>query len=179
MQQSTPVVLLDRAGPVARHDHVVRRFSRDLGLLRSLDRVLVLDPDLTRALVSTVCEDFSVARPDLLLRANRRPDTGLCDPPRRRLAARFGEDRVRAAEAKGRIRTFPHGRIRLGARTLAGTIAHELGHHLVNHTSGWRTPGHGKAWVAAYDAAAHRLVAHPALLRALAATDGTLPTLAP
>lgn len=164
---------------MARHDHVVRRFSRDLGLLRTLDRVLVLEPDVTRALVSTVCGDFGVALPDLLFRSNRRPDTGLCDPPRRRLTARFGEDRVLAAEAGGRIRTFPHGRLRLGTRTLAGTVAHELGHHVVNHTSGWRTPGHGKAWVAAYDAVAQRLAAHPALLPALAAADRTLPTLAP
>lgn len=179
MQQSTSVVLLDRAGPVARHDHLVRRFSRDLDLLRTLDRVLVRDPELTREFVSSVCSDFAVPKPELLLRSNRKPETGMCDAPRRRLVARFGEERVAEAERRGAVVTHLDGRIRLGTETLAGTIAHELGHHLVNHTSGSRTPGHGKAWVAAYDAAARRLAIHPGLRDVLASWERPLPTLAP
>lgn len=178
MTHHASVVLLERLGRVARHDHLVRRFSRDLELLRRLDRVLVLDRPLIGDLVSSTCRSLSVPDPELLLRANRRPDTGACDPPRRRLVALFGEERVTAGEAAGQVVTYPHGRLRLGSRTLAGTIAHEVGHHLVNHTAGARTPGHGKVWVAAYDAAARRLATHPGLAGVLALSEPPLPTLA-
>ena len=83
-----------------------------------------------------------------------------------------------ASLAAGQVVTYPHGRLRLGSRTLAGTIAHEVGHHLVNHTAGARTPGHGKVWVAAYDAAARRLATHPGLAGVLALSEPPLPTLA-
>ena len=94
------------------------------------------------------------------------------------MVARFGEERVQAAEAAGQLVTFPRGRLRLGSRTLAGTIAHEMGHHLVNHTTGARTPGHGKVWVAAYDTAARRLAAHPVLAEVLTLSEPPIPTLA-
>lgn len=178
MTHHESVILLERHGRVARHDHLVRRFSRDLELLRGLDRVLVADRSLIGVLVSSACRALSVPEPALLLRANRRPDTGACDPPRRRLVAQFGEGRVRDAEAAGTVITHPYGRLRLGAPTLAGTIAHEVGHHLVNHTTGAGTPGHGKVWVAAYDAAARRLAAHPGLAGVLALSEPPLPTLA-
>ena len=48
--------------------------------------------------------------------------------------------------------------IRLGKRPALGTIAHELGHHLVNHLEPPSAPAHGRAWVAWFDAAAAGIV---------------------
>jgi hypothetical protein len=44
--------------------------------------------------------------------------------------------------------------IRLGKRPALGTIAHELGHHLVNQLEPLGVPAHGRVWVAWFDVAA-------------------------
>jgi len=49
--------------------------------------------------------------------------------------------------------------IRLGDPTSLGTIAHELGHHLVHVLDPARTPDHGKRWVQRFDQAANAMVA--------------------
>ncbi|MFO7548195.1 MAG: hypothetical protein R6X29_04890 [Acidimicrobiia bacterium] len=119
-----------------RHEHMLRRFSRDFGLLLELDHVVVADPTTICWIVEETSADLRLPPPELRVRANRAVHTGLYEPG-------------------------SPGRLRIGAVTTAGVIAHELGHHLVAHAAPPSTPGHGKVWVAAYDRAAERVAGRP------------------
>jgi hypothetical protein len=119
-----------------RHEHMLRRFSNDPGLLVDLDHVVVSDRALIGRIVDSTSADLGVPAPELLVRSNRGAQTGLYQPGGR-------------------------GRLRVGAVTTAGVIAHELGHHLVAHTAPPSTPGHGRVWVAAYDLAAEQVAGRP------------------
>lgn len=119
-----------------RHEHMLRRFSNDPGLLVDLDDVVVADRAVIRRIIDETSASLGVPVPELTVRSNRGVQTGLYQPGGR-------------------------GRLRLGAETTAGVIAHELGHHLVAHTSPPATPAHGRRWVAAYDLAAGELSRRP------------------
>ena len=57
-------------------------------------------------------------------------------------------------EMKGRRRLRENGAIRLGRTTTLMTLAHELGHHLVNWLDPESTASHGNVWVHRFDQAA-------------------------
>jgi hypothetical protein len=57
-------------------------------------------------------------------------------------------------EMKGSRRLRENGAIRLGRTTTLMTLAHELGHHLVNWLDPESTASHGNVWVQRYDQAA-------------------------
>jgi hypothetical protein len=78
--------------------------------------------------------------------------------------ARGDHDFVTRYEMRGRRRLRENGAIRLGRTTTLMTLAHELGHHLVNWLDPESTASHGNVWVHRFDQAAEvidRLVLEP------------------
>lgn len=139
------------SGRVPRHEHRVRTFSRDYELIAGIGYRYLVEQDSAVLLARAVVERFSVPMPEFAFNTRRRPDTGQCWPPRRRVELVQGDDVVEAWERR-RGRLYPeHGQIRLGSRTRLRTLAHELGHHLVHYLAPVGTPSHGKVWVASFD----------------------------
>jgi hypothetical protein len=137
--------------PPRRHDGRVVRVSADYARLRKLDHLLVHEDD-ARAAVAAVCATMAVPMPRLKFHARRSPFTGACEAPRRRVPD--GLMVVGGTKAPGGPSRSEHGAIRLGRSVTLMTLAHELGHHLVNHLDHPRTPSHGKVWVGRFDEAA-------------------------
>ncbi len=145
-------------GPVpaperARHDHMVRRFSRRAELIFDLRR-WAAERTVAAELVRAVCAELDAPVPDVTFHRRRSPHTGYAQAPRRRAVMRFGEPTVRAWEEQRRRRWPETGMLRFGDPASLDTIAHELAHHLVHHHEPLRTRDHRKVWVAWYDRAA-------------------------
>jgi len=139
-----------------RHARWVRRFSADSSLHDRLFS-LVLEAGEPAELATSLAERFGVPPPEVRTHARRRINTGTCQASRAVLVRHHGRGLVEEAERR-RGRRFPERAvIRIGVPTLAGVLAHEFGHHLVNERDGPRTPGHGKVWVGRYDEAARVL----------------------
>lgn len=136
---------------VPRHEHRVREFSRDYGLITGLGDRYAVGSEEAKALVRSITAQFGVPMPDLVFNRRRRPDTGECWPPRSVIVESNSEERVAEWEVHRRRAIPEHGQIRLGYTTMLRTIAHELGHHLVHHLEPRRTPAHGKIWVGRLD----------------------------
>ncbi|MCL1595533.1 MAG: hypothetical protein M3132_14385, partial [Actinomycetia bacterium] len=68
--------------------------------------------------------------------------------------ARGEHDFVTRYEMRGRRRLRENGAIRLGRTTTLMTLAHELGHHLVNWLDPESTASHGYVWIHRFDQAA-------------------------
>lgn len=145
---------------VPRHEHRVRQFSRDYALIAELGaRSTVNEEDMTE-LLAAVSSEFNVPSPELFTNARRLPDTGQCSPPRWHAIETIGRPGIAEWERRKR-RTYPeHGEIRLGRTTTLRTIAHEMGHHLVNCLDAYRTPAHGKVWVGRFDDAMAVIASH-------------------
>ncbi|NQV04980.1 hypothetical protein HQ535_00380 [bacterium] len=139
------------------HDHRVRQFSGDFGLIERL-RVLATDESGAVACVRFICSAQGVEAPELTFHGGRGSHTGYCQSPVRQARARFGASTLRKWEQQ-RGTVWPEfGMIRLGRRPALATIAHEVGHHLV-HVG--EVPGiapHGRLWVAWFDVAASAVV---------------------
>ncbi|MGB5168988.1 MAG: hypothetical protein WBN71_03310 [Acidimicrobiia bacterium] len=136
---------------IPRHEHRVRTFSRNYGLITGLGDRHAVEPDGARELVRFVTGRFDVVEPDLAFNRRRRPDTGQCWAPRWRAVEQHGESRIQAWERHYQ-RDYPSdGQIRLGTTTSVRTLAHELAHHLVHVLEPARTPAHGKVWVGRFD----------------------------
>jgi len=150
---------VDPSNRIPRHEHRVRTFSRNYTLITTVgDRYTVGSADVER-IVTSIAGRFDVPAPDLAFNGRRRPDTGQCWPPRWHAIHTNGEERVAAWEAHYR-RSYPEdGQIRLGAKTMLRTLAHELGHHLVHNLEPVRTPAHGKVWVGRFDDAMEAIAA--------------------
>ena len=136
-----------------RHARWVERFSDDVDLH---DRLFQVSLDRTGAvqLVARLAHALDLPTPDIRFHGSRKRNTGQCVPSRSQVLVTFGEEWTLEAERR-RGRRFPERAVvRLGATTLAAVVAHEIGHHFVHEIDGMRTPGHGKVWVARYDAAA-------------------------
>lgn len=139
------------AVPPRRHDHRVRRVSRDYALLRRLDHLLV-DSDGATRLVEIVCDETETPMPRLRFHARRSPFTGMTEAPRWVVRAM---QRQRGANPIPDLSRVPEqGAIRLGRSTTLMTVAHELGHHLVHYHEPVGTPDHGNRWVHRFDQAA-------------------------
>lgn len=136
------------ATPPRRHDGRVVRVSSDYARLRKLDHLLV-DEDDARVTVAVVCETMGVPVPRLKFHARRSPFTGACEAPRGSVADDLTV--VGKGTASGGTSRSEHGAIRLGRSVTLMTLAHELGHHIVNHLDHPRTPSHGKVWVGRFD----------------------------
>ncbi len=131
---------------------MVRRFSRDPHLIVRL-RNLGVKREIARSLVERVAVASHAPPPEVTFHGGRGSHTGYCRQPRQRAVELTSEQSVQAWEATHG--PWPdHGMIRLGDPTSLGTIAHELGHHLVNFFEPLHTAAHGKAWVAWFDLAA-------------------------
>jgi CO/xanthine dehydrogenase Mo-binding subunit len=131
---------------------MLRRFSRDAMLIVRL-RTVGVDRSTARALIERVAGELGAPPPDVTFHRGRGPHTGYCRHPRSRAVALGGEGFVAAWEMKKG--PWPeHGMIRLGDPSSLGTIAHELGHDLVNHFDATGTAPHGKVWVGRFDDAA-------------------------
>jgi hypothetical protein len=137
--------------PPRRHDGRVVRVSSDYARLRKLDHLLVGEDD-ARVAVVVVCETVGVPIPRLKFHARRSPFTGACEAPRGRVSD--GLTVVGDVTAPTGSSRSEHGAIRLGRSVTLMTLAHELGHHIVNHLDHPRTPSHGKVWVGRFDEAA-------------------------
>jgi hypothetical protein len=136
---------------IPRHEHRVRAFSRDYGLITGFGDRYTVEATDAEALVRAVTDRFGVPIPDLAFNGRRRHDTGQCWAPRWHAARTNGEERIAAWEAH-HDRPYPEdGRIRLGTTTTLRTLGHELGHHLVHFLDPVHTPGHGKVWVGRFD----------------------------
>jgi hypothetical protein len=131
---------------------MLRRFSRDPVLIMRL-RGIGVDRAAARALIEEVAFDAGAPPPDVTFHGGRGPHTGYCRQPRGR-AIELSSERYLAAWEDEKGPWPEHGMIRLGDPTSLGTVAHELGHHLVNVFDPASTPPHGKVWVARFDAAA-------------------------
>lgn len=154
---TTPLVLsLQKPTGSVRHEHRVRQFSTDYALLTRL-RTLATDLPGAAFLVDQVCRISLVPPPAVTFHGRRGPHTGYCMAPRWHVRRSFGEEAIgRWEQRKGR--PWPdNGMIRLGRQPALETIAHELGHHFVNHREPPGVPAHGKVWVAAFDSAAQRI----------------------
>lgn len=141
----------------ARHDHTVRRFSRDFAAIEAARSVEIAEAE-ARLLIAQVCATFDVPVPALAFNPRRHTTTGECWAPRSQRRFDVGEAKLRAWE-DARRRSWPeHGQIRLGAITTLGTLAHELGHHLTHHRERHGTVAHGKVWVGWFDQALTELI---------------------
>lgn len=151
----TPPVRIDilPPKPPARHEHTLRRFSRRLAAITALGR-LGVDREDARRLIEAVCDSLDLPAPLVTFHRGRSPFTGYCRKPRSNAVELWGEAAVVDWEKAKRQGWPPDGMIRLGDPTSLATVAHELGHHLVNHRERPATPGHGKAWVHWFDLAA-------------------------
>ena len=147
----TSLRAIEQTNRIPRHEHRVRDFSRDYGLITEVGGRYTVEKREAEALVRAVVERFGVPMPALVFNRRRRPDTGECWPPRSAIVEINGEAKVAAWEAYRRRDVPEHGQIRLGHTTMLRTIAHELGHHLVHHLDPKRTPAHGKVWVGRFD----------------------------
>jgi hypothetical protein len=138
------------------YDYMVRRFSTDSALIVQLRKEGV--ERLTAAgLIQGMANDLGVTPPAVTFHGRRGPHTGYCQMPRWRAVAQTEESTVTNWE-RAKRRDWPDaGMIRLGDPTSLGTMAHELGHHLVNLLDDAKTPAHGKVWVARFDLAAATL----------------------
>ena len=146
-----PVHIIRSTDRVPRHEHRVRSFSRNYGLITQLGDRYTVESVEAAVLIRAVSAHFGVTEPDLTFNRRRRPDTGQCWAPRRIASRLYGEDRIVAWEAHYR-RSYPSdGQIRLGTTTTVRTLGHELGHHLVHVLEPIRTPTHGKVWVGRFD----------------------------
>lgn len=137
--------------PRRRHEHRVATRSVDYARLRTLDR-LTVDESGARRVVAVVCEQAGVPVPELRFHARRSPFTGATEAPRHRVAALAARGGFEMPDRIGRAPE--HGAVRLGRTTTLMTIAHELGHHLVNHLDPVGTATHGNVWVRRFDQAA-------------------------
>jgi len=131
----------------------VYRQSVDFERLQRLDQLVVTEGDAHTAVVA-VCTEFDVAVPDLRFHARRSPFTGATELPRAVWITRGDPDLMAKLEMKGRRRLRETGAIRLGRTTTLMTLAHELGHHLVNWLDPESTASHGNVWVSRFDQAA-------------------------
>jgi len=147
----TSLRTIEQTNRIPRHEHRVRRFSRNYDLIREIGGRYTVEKPEAEALVRTVVDRFGVPMPALAFNRRRRPDTGECWPPRAAIVEANGEEQVAAWEAYRHREVPEHGQIRLGHTTMLRTIAHELGHHLVHHLEPKRTPAHGKVWVGRFD----------------------------
>lgn len=143
------------AGPAGtfRHEHMVRRFSVDHDLIGAL-RGGAVDRTQAAWIVEQVCTELAVPAPEVTFHGRRGPHTGYCQMPRSRAVQRSEHAAVERWEAAKRRRWPASGLLRFGDPTSLGTVAHELGHHLVNHLDPAATPSHGKRWVNRFDQAA-------------------------
>jgi hypothetical protein len=142
-----------------RHEHLVRRHSRQLSVITELRRNAVPRATCTW-LVSQVCADLDVPGPEVTFHRGRGPHTGYCQMPRQRAIERADTASVESWEIS-RSRDWPQfGMLRFGDPTSLGTVAHELGHHLVNHCEPATTTPHGKRWVHWFDVAAGQVARH-------------------
>jgi len=138
---------------------MVRRFSvapeRIVGLRR-----LGVDKSEAVQVIGLVCNEFEVPAPSITFHGGRGPHTGYTKMPLDRAMAIADAANIgiwRPASGK----PWPTlGMIRLGDPSSLGTIAHELGHHLVNHHEPLRTASHGKRWVHWFDDAAKVIDRH-------------------
>ena len=146
-----PLQIIEPTNRIPRHEHRVRTFSRNYGLIAQLGDRYTVDTAESRLLVAEVSAHFGVTEPDWAFNRRRRSDTGQCWAPRRIASQLYGEDRIVAWEEHYRRAYPPDGQIRLGATTTVRTLAHELGHHLVHVLEPVRTPSHGKVWVGRFD----------------------------
>jgi hypothetical protein len=121
-------------------------------LLR-LDRLVVEESDAFQA-VAAVCRTFDIAVPDLRFHARRSPFTGATELPRSVWFARGDPALMARVEMTGKRRLRENGAIRLGRTTTLMTLAHELGHHIVNFLDPESTAPHGNVWVSRFDQAA-------------------------
>ena len=142
----------------ARHDHMLRRFSHHVDLLLDL-RSWAADRSAAVALVRHVCRELDTPAPEVTFHRGRGLHTGYAQAPRHRAVQIFGEHRVRSWEQEKRRRWPSAGMVRLGDPTALGTVAHELGHHLVHHHEPLDTPAHGRRWVSWFDVAADSIAA--------------------
>ncbi len=133
---------------------MLRRFSANPMLIVRL-RTLGADRSTARALIDEVARRAGAPTPGATFHRGRGAHTGYCRQPRARAVEMSSERYVKAWEDQ-RGPWPDHGMIRLGDPSSLGTIAHELGHHLVNVFEPVSTASHGKVWVARFDeAAAH------------------------
>lgn len=146
-----PVQIIRSTDRVPRHEHRVRSFSRNYGLITQLGDRYTVESDEAAVLVGAVSAHFGVPEPDLAFNPRRRSDTGQCWAPRPIASKLYGEHRIVAWEEHYRRPYPPDGQIRLGAQTTVRTLGHELGHHLVHVLEPIRTPVHGKVWVGRFD----------------------------
>lgn len=141
------------SSPRRRHDGRVERQSSNYPRLLRLDRFVVAEDDAFKA-VAAVCIECDIPAPDLRFHARRSPFTGATELPRSVWFARGDPDLMARLEMKGRRRLRENGAIRLGRETTLMTLAHELGHHLVNFLDPESTASHGNVWVSRFDQAA-------------------------
>jgi hypothetical protein len=113
----------------------------------------VAEDDALRAVVA-VCAELDVPVPDLRFHSRRSPFTGATELPRSMWIARGDHDFVARYEMRGRRRLRENGAIRLGRETTLMTLAHELGHHVVNWIDPESTASHGHVWIRRFDQAA-------------------------
>lgn len=116
--------------------------------------MLVVSEPGASAIVAAVCGSYDVPAPRLRFHARRSPFTGATELPRRVWVARGDPDLIAKFEAAGPTRLSENGAIRLGRTTTLMTLAHELGHHLVNFLDPESTASHGNRWVLRFDQAA-------------------------
>lgn len=141
----------------SRHDHMLRRYSRD-PMLIIRHRHIGVDRTTARELIEQVAIEAGAPPPEVTFHGGRGPHTGYCRPPRDRAIASTDERSVLMWEANEGL--WPeHGMIRLGDPTSLGTIAHEVGHHYVHVFEPVGTAPHGKAWVSHFDDATAQIAA--------------------
>ena len=143
----------------ARHDHMLTRFSVAPMRIVALRRLGVERDEAVRV-IRLVCDAFATQAPSTTFHAGRGPHTGYTQMPLERAMATAKSTDIGAWQpANGK--PWPRlGMIRLGDPSSLGTIAHELGHHLVNQHEPLRTAPHGKRWVHWFDAAAEVIERH-------------------
>ena len=156
-QQGTQLIALGSRDRSSRHEHRVRSFSADYALLTEL-RSLATDRVGATLLADHICSLNEVPPPTVTFHGRRGPHTGYCLAPAWHVRLTVGERTVqRWEQQKGR--TWPdEGMIRLGNQPSLGTVAHELGHHLVNQKEPPGAAPHGKVWVTWFDVAAAGVV---------------------
>jgi hypothetical protein len=141
------------SSPRRRHEGRVWRQSSDFERLQKLDLLVVSEDDACTT-VGAVCAHHDVAIPDLRFHARRSPFTGATELPRAVWITRGDPDLMAKLEIRGRRGLRENGAIRLGRMTTLMTLAHELGHHLVNWLDPESTASHGNVWVGRFDQAA-------------------------
>lgn len=156
-QASPPLLPLPIRERSSRHEHRVRRYSVDYALLTDL-RTVATDQAGARSAIAHACRLHEVPVPGVTFHGRRGPHTGYCLAPAWHVRITVGESAVRRWEQR-KGRAWPEeGMIRLGTKTALGTIAHELGHHLVNQRERPGVAPHGKLWVGWFDTASMALV---------------------